>query len=139
MKGDTKKYFEVNIIDITNSWERIYAKDIRCADMSEEEITNYMKTINSCERIPEKSCLYHISFDFQQTFQRKIVFSTQPDEKKSNRNHDGEFCIRLRLKNCCKCHPHDCFFNIQNGKCCDDFTRKIICEELLKDKYQKQK
>lgn len=138
MQGNNKKYF-VSIDDTTDGWGCSYAKSIRCDDMSEEEINNYIKTINSYERIPKDSCLYHISFDFQQTFQRKIIFSTQPDEKKSNRNHDGGFYIRLRIRNCCKCNPNDCFSNIQNGKCCDNFTRELICEKLFKDKYQKQK
>ena len=136
---NNNKYFDVNIIDTTNSWAGSHTNIIPGNDMSAKEINDYMKTINSYNGIPKDSCLYHISFNFQQSSQRKIVFSTQPDEKKFDKCHDGEFSIHLRRRNGCKCSSHDCFANIKNGKCCDKFTREIICEKLFKDKYQKQK
>lgn len=136
---DTSKQYDVSITNTTNGWGHFDINVLSCKRMTAKEIKKYMNEINHCNKIPLDSCLYSINVDFQDLFQRKIFITTENQYKSATKNSLGGLYISVQLKNCKKCDATNCFSNLEDGKCRDDFVRKIIGEKLLKDKYENQK
>ena len=83
---------------------------------------------------------------FQDMFQQSFFITSNPILSSANgqcsggyERSEGNLNICVKMKTGCKCSPKDCFKNIKNGKCTDDFVRKLIGEKLFADKYSKVK
>ena len=137
--NNAEKQYDVSITNTTNGWGWCDINVLPCKPMTAKEIKTYMNKINHYKEIPLDSCLYYISFDFQDTHQRKISFSTLHPHKYTDQRSLGGFFISVQMKNCQKCSNKDCFNNIDNGKCTDKFVCEIIGKYLFKEKYENQK
>lgn len=136
---DNQRTYATSITNTSHGWNCCDIDVIQCKPMTAKEIKNYMNEINHHKTIPLDSCLYSVNVDFQDLFQRKIFITTENQYKSATKKSVGGLYISVQLKNCKKCDATNCFSNLEDGKCRDDFVRKIIGEKLLKDKYENQK
>lgn len=141
LSKDTRHKHIVMITKPRKDWG-YYEPDVLYKSMTMSEIKTYMDEIEHYQTIPLDSCLYSINLNFQDIFQKRFFITSDPTQKRSDGRCSGGFersesildiCIGMR--NNCKCSPKDCFKNIQNGKCTDNFICEIICQKLFKDEY----
>lgn len=133
---DNQRTYTTSITNTSHGWNCCDIDVIQCKPMTAKEIKNYMNEINHHKTIPLDSCLYSISVDFQNLFQRKIFITTENRYKSATKKSVGGLYISVQLKGCAKCGSTECFRNLENGKCTDNFVRKIIGEKLFQDKYK---
>lgn len=123
-------------------YARLYcnSNDFR-KDMTMAQIKNYIKEINGYDTLPVTSCLYSIGLDFQETKHTEVlVYMPENSPKYKSELDETYFRVYMILRGGCKCNPHNCLKNLHNGKCKDDFVRKIIGTKFFEDKYkEKQK
>ena len=58
---------------------------------------------------------------------------------KTDTNNSASLTFSFCSNKKCKCNREQCFWNIANGKCTNEFVREKIGKNLFPDKYSKQR
>lgn len=135
---DKKTEYDVTIQNIGVPYVLDINPDVsrlNCGKMTEKEIDEYLQEMTHY-KIPLTSCISYANLDFKNFHEKKVLIGAQSPIKEE---HYSGFDIYLCMRNGRKCKYQDCFNNIRNGKCHDEFVRKIIGIKFFKNKYQSQK
>ncbi len=133
-----KKTYNVFIRNISPAWSYCDTDflQIICEPMTKKETDKIFQKAAHYRQIPEKSCVYGMSLFFND----KLTKSFSVGQKnKIDENSSAGLDIHIQMKNCYKCSRENCFHNVRDGKCTDEFVIDLIGTTLFKDKYQKQK
>lgn len=135
----TKKY-DVEVTNTIEGWGYSSTERLECGKMSATQIKKYLKEISEYSNIPDDSCIHHI----YAMYCAKDSMSTTlcrncTQQSGTNESNYGSLQLHVFLTNGKKCNRHDCFNNIQNGKCTDKFVIDIIGKKFFSKQYKDTK
>lgn len=109
-----------------------------CSNVTEAQAEKCARHLSGYKQVPKDSCINYMNILYVQSNCILTALNGLPHEKYPLREtYKGELKIAIILKKNCKCNPKNCFSNIVNGKCTDDFANGIIYDQLFKDEQQR--
>lgn len=105
----------------------------------EETILKCFKAIAS-KRLRNKECVAQISGSLSNGY----VAHCETDETdnyfyETDVNNSASLTFSFYNKTKCKCNRKQCFENISNGKCTNEFVRETIGKNLFSNQYSQQR
>ena len=121
----TKKY-DVNVINVVDGWGHSSMEYMDCGKMSAKQMKDYVKEIAAKKIIPQSSCVHHICALCNVRDSISTILWHDQNTLKPQEFNSGALDIHITMVNHRNCTRQDCFNNIKNGKCTDEFVIDII-------------
>ena len=130
----TKKY-DVNVINVVDGWGHSSMEYMDCGKMSAKQMKDYVKEIAAKKIIPQSSCVHHICALCNVRDSISTILWHDQNTLKPQKFNSGALDIHITMVNHRNCTRQDCFNNIKNGKCTDEFVIDIIGKKFFADRY----
>ena len=112
-------------------------KEFQFDNITESEAKNCVKQLDGYTNIPQNKCIAYVQMYYAQG-NNMLVGLRANDKFPLYETYNGKFDISILLNQDCTCNFEDCCKNIGTQKCVNNFARKIINEELFKNKHEQR-
>ena len=135
-----ERRYPVFVIEENDDWGHHDVNMLPCATMSLKQIKKYLQDLDTAGQIPVGSCIYRMSAAFNYTNSKTVTLSYEQSQNTQNPEKElGSLQIHITRSSAKKCPNRDCFANIQNGRCTDEFMINVIGKKFFARKYTNTK